>query len=1044
MFLERLTVSLAVSMTNKIIHRCAKDASGILSPPKQLALQNAIQEALYQTFEKIEFNKEMIEHYEYLLERIFKQKIITDELKKLLDPDPTIAPSNQILLEHLKDIDYGFEYTGKMTFQEFIDTFVIELEKSIPKQEEFSKQINLRTLKSIDNKKTDQIKILQDIRAKLDSDQSKTKPILDKEPKKLYIPLPPKPFLDKNPHQLHENFTGRITQKAHINDWLLSNQQPVYVLHGIGGIGKSSLVWHWLKHDILPNIKDPYNLTGVFWWSFSAEYNDPCSFLDTIIQYTSENQIEEFRTISIEEKIRIILNLFEKKSFLIILDSYEWNTRHFVSPESVHKQTLNDDQLDPYARRSFEASLASFLIRATTTPHKSHILLTSRVIPSEIESLEGVNCYKLKEWDMEEAITFLNKQCVKTSEEKIKEVIQFYGGHPLLLRLYSKTPEFSIHLQPSLGQLNHKDQLIKKASTQAFEHSYVSLTPQARIILNRLSAFRTTVQVEELSVINPFNQFVLNESIEELIYHNFVTYHEHEKCFRLHQAIRLFSYQRLDDRKKVHHSIGLYLAKRPAPGEWDLKNFDQLIPVIEQYYHLVQSGSFDNAYILFCNSIADPLLKKFMRLNIFKGLIELLFPENKQELPFLSQPTNQIDAVLKLALVDRLLGYPLKSETLLLLAKKHLDSFRLKWIHKVGLKPTSHIKFNNFSLQKDLKDSISDMLNGQTRIRIVQDIKLVDLENTKILMDLNELNRQEYFLLINYGLVLKDLNKVRRSEQLLRQAVSHQHSNPFSKVYLALLLSLKGEFEKVVQLLEQSMPSIQRFGTPTEVCESYLIFAAIAIFCEEPQHAHIAVEHASKISEKENLLIFTTQINMFQIFLQHEVLNHNEEKELHSPTRFFRKFIDTFRKALIPSNFTKAYKTNISTKHEDNTQLMKIKNKFFILTRDFKEAGVDNMAHLMLGLMYFGELDIDRASINLEKGYKDSISNGQKFSAGVFAAMLAQLEYMKKDIDKSKQYLTIAKDIFYGEGPPYYIKRYYELIQEIDDDLNIWLSQNSN
>src|SRR5690606_40755759 len=59
----------------------------------------------------------------------------------------------------------------------------------------------------------------------------------------------------KHPYPMPPNFTGRVNERKMLIDWLNEDSENhLFILRALGGFGKSALTWHWLTHDVDPNV----------------------------------------------------------------------------------------------------------------------------------------------------------------------------------------------------------------------------------------------------------------------------------------------------------------------------------------------------------------------------------------------------------------------------------------------------------------------------------------------------------------------------------------------------------------------------------------------------------------------------------------------------------------------------------------------------------------------------------------------------------------------------------------------------------------------
>ena len=63
------------------------------------------------------------------------------------------------------------------------------------------------------------------------------------------LPYPPQPHF-AHPYPMQENFTGRVSERSMLTEWLSGGERSVMAMVAIGGMGKSALAWAWLQRDL--------------------------------------------------------------------------------------------------------------------------------------------------------------------------------------------------------------------------------------------------------------------------------------------------------------------------------------------------------------------------------------------------------------------------------------------------------------------------------------------------------------------------------------------------------------------------------------------------------------------------------------------------------------------------------------------------------------------------------------------------------------------------------------------------------------------------
>ena len=133
------------------------------------------------------------------------------------------------------------------------------------------------------------------------------------------LPLPPMPYVAHR-YILHENFTGRLSERDELTQWFTNGDKPMFAYVAIGGMGKSALTWYWLHEDIIKKGLAP---EGIIWWSFYDREARFETFLMKAIQYASEGKIDAKEIPSTRDKMDALYKLLCEKRFLLVLDGVE-------------------------------------------------------------------------------------------------------------------------------------------------------------------------------------------------------------------------------------------------------------------------------------------------------------------------------------------------------------------------------------------------------------------------------------------------------------------------------------------------------------------------------------------------------------------------------------------------------------------------------------------------------------------------------------------------------------------------------------------------
>lgn len=197
------------------------------------------------------------------------------------------------------------------------------------------------------------------------------------------IPLAPFPYIT-HPYALPRHFTGREAEMAGLSNWFYNDQEPVFVMEAIGGMGKSAMSWVWVQKEI---IGKPVETDGVFWWSF---YDDPFeSFIAHLACYVMGSRSKE----GID--LPSLVAALHHRRFLIVLDGLERALRGYAGMEAmfIQEKRFEGDkegsaQWDRLMREPVHPAAGRFFQALSTG--NTRTLVTTRLMPVPLEGLAGV------------------------------------------------------------------------------------------------------------------------------------------------------------------------------------------------------------------------------------------------------------------------------------------------------------------------------------------------------------------------------------------------------------------------------------------------------------------------------------------------------------------------------------------------------------------------------------------------------------------------------------------------------------------------------
>ena len=477
--------------------------------------------------------------------------------------------------------------------------------------------------------------------------------ILESSSKKL-IPLAPRPYI-AHPYSLAKNFTGRVEEMNKLTDWFHLKKEPLLIIEAIGGMGKSALTWKWLHDEI---INQDTEVEGIIWWSF---YDEPFSaFVKHLFQYVfSEKERQQMGMV--DELTELSRALYQRR-FLLILDGFERELRGYAQMMSMYIQEGGlskgqiEDMWDKLQRDPVHPKATKFIRSLCGAQTKT--LMTTRLFPSPLEDRMGIQHLRLTGLSDTDTIEFFKKEGIKGSPEEMVEAGKVYHNHPLMLKLLSSAIRRSF--TKNIGQAWNKNIINLKEPQKILETSFALLNKEEKKVASAISVFRTAFSFDAAKALFPkMTKNRLEEILYELHQLGFVFYQEQEEVFDFHPIMRSYLYNGMTRKASIHQRAIVYF--QAIPGKEKIVSLADLEPVIEQYYHLVRAGKFDEANEVYSARLFRLLYYQLGEYSLAINLIEELFLSKEDILPNLKSKVNQFTTVNRLGLLNSNLGKLRKS-----------------------------------------------------------------------------------------------------------------------------------------------------------------------------------------------------------------------------------------------------------------------------------------------------------------------------------------------------------------------------------------------
>jgi tetratricopeptide (TPR) repeat protein len=466
--------------------------------------------------------------------------------------------------------------------------------------------------------------------------------------------LPPSPSFSQG-FPLQSHFTGRGPERQTLTAWFATGP-AVLVLGGFGGMGKSSLAWVWLCHDVLgfpisgqdptaDRVENPSALPpgsrpdGAIWWSF-YERPEFADFLREGLRYLSEGSEEPELLLSQADAVRLGEWLGKRRA-LVVLDGFERLLEAYLPEQPTQVGMQGRACADPLAR--------AFLQGLVRRPMKSRILLATRIAPREVENASCCKPMVLGGLDPADAARFLRSQGVRGSEEDLREAGRQWDFHPLSLRLLAgalvNDPELQgeIRYAPRIGLAQMSTGSLEDRDTQKLTHllrfAYDRLRNPAddqddslRELMRQIAGFQSAVTFERLAgSMVPIDREALKAHLTALCNRGLLSFNEEKRAYETHPSIRRYFSDKLRTRKSKHEEIWGHLVAARTRLRSSVGNQDAVDAALELFHQAVESGHLNKALNEFENNLFVPLFFRKGAYDKCKELLLRLAPDEASE-----------------------------------------------------------------------------------------------------------------------------------------------------------------------------------------------------------------------------------------------------------------------------------------------------------------------------------------------------------------------------------------------------------------------------
>jgi len=484
------------------------------------------------------------------------------------------------------------------------------------------------------------------------------------------IPVAPTPYIAHS-YALPPNFTGRDAEQAMLCNWLYNAKEPLLVLEAIGGVGKTALSWVWLHEEVLERHAE---LDGVFWWSF---YEDPFeTFLEHLYHYVTSREVK-IESGALQSGVIATINpILHNNRFLLILDGFERALRGYANMSAMYIQekgfsgakVAEDDWDKPFddaqgrRQRQCVHPHAEKFLKALASA-KAKTLMTTRLFPTPLEEITGVQHELIRGLSQADAVRFLKSEGIVGTRAQLERAGEIYDFHPLMLKQLSSA--IKRKRKKDIADAFELNLIDQKQPQKILNRSFELLSADEKKVAMAVSVFRSSFDFDTAKALFPeIDEDKLWEVLSGLQQLGFIFYDEREKRFDFHPIMRSFLYDNLTTKDKVHERAAEYFQKIPPVEK--VVRLEDLNSVIELYHHLVAAGKFDEAREVFRDRIDKPSYYQLAAYNLQIQLLRELFVDGEDKPPRLKSESDQAWTLNSLANSYAFSGEPAKAVPLFL------------------------------------------------------------------------------------------------------------------------------------------------------------------------------------------------------------------------------------------------------------------------------------------------------------------------------------------------------------------------------------------
>ena len=335
-------------------------------------------------------------------------------------------------------------------------------------------------------------------------------------------------------------FVGRRLKIKEIQDKIKDEDLRILLIHGYGGVGKTSLVSKVLRE------LQGYHIFSVVTPS-TFTFGELFDGINRFLEKNSITDLNEFAERNITEKLQALVSLLCQRRIIIVLDGFE---------DQIENGVIKDDGMRLLLEEAIKEEL------------KGKILVTSKIT---FDILGGrfsgsIRDIHLNGFQLEESLRYLRNLDVKgLDEDQMHRLHQETDGHPYALEILAGLgKKFTLE-----ELLEDKTLYVGKIEERFVRKLLSSLKPREQETLNRCAVFDVPVPMDAFKSIGADK-----ETISDLIDLNLIKFDREAGMYKVHSTTRDVVLSKLnnDDLGDLHMRAAQFWEKRAEETGifWDI------------------------------------------------------------------------------------------------------------------------------------------------------------------------------------------------------------------------------------------------------------------------------------------------------------------------------------------------------------------------------------------------------------------------------------------------------------------------------------------